>query len=1009
MTAGPNEGHPVGPGGEITHGAEIAALIETLHHAEQRLQLLTGGEIDAVSDKSGHTFMLRRAQEQLRYAEASKQAAILNALPAQTALLNAEGLIVSVNAAWRRFADANGLDDPSYGVGRDYAPVFDGGGLDEAPDMQRVRDSVRSVLAGERPQFSTEYACHGPTDRRWFLMTVTPLEVGSRAGAIVMHVDITDRVRAERAQMRATELFQAVADGTPDLVFVKDLEGRYLLSNRALARFTGRRVEDIVGRDDGALYAPDEADKLMQSDLCVMQDEVEQVAEVTLTGVCGTRTFQSTKAPYRNGRGELVGIMGIARDVTERNRDQNALRELNTQLEARVRARTAELDLARSQAEQANRAKSLFLATMSHEIRTPMNGVIGMIDVLEQGNLRSSQVEIVRTARESAYALLRIVDDVLDFSKIEAGQFEVDSEPMDVAEIVEKVCDALDHLASGKGVALQVFADPALPARTLGDAARLRQVLLNLVGNAIKFSSGQARPGAVSVRAVALAQDATRCHVALSVTDNGIGMDPEVQARLFTPFIQADASTTRRFGGTGLGLSISQRLVELMGGTIDARSEVGSGSTFTVNLVLTPLPAYAPAEPPPLGGVRCLVVGHAHGAADDLAAYLLHAGAGVDRADDQAAATAWLETATAACRVVVLADAEPPPDVSLTACRRARRTATGTTPSFVVIEHGRRRKPRVQGDDLVSLDAASLHRSAFVHAVALAAGRDYASAPAALAPGGPDTLPAPLSGQDGQARDLAILVAEDNEINQTVLRKQLELLGHTADIAHDGLEALDLMRRFDYAMLLTDLHMPMLDGYALAAAVRRGEAEGRRMPIVALTANAVSGEARRCREAGMDDYMTKPVQLAVLKAMLLKWMPDHPAKLDEAPSRVERPMIEAMAAGTAAPADLKVLEALVGSDPAVIANVLALFRNVAADAGAAIRQGIATGPLSLAVDAAHTLKSNARSIGALALGELCEEIEDAGRAGQESALPALLLAFETSMQALYRFLDRAEH
>jgi signal transduction histidine kinase/CheY-like chemotaxis protein len=551
--------------------------------------------------------------------------------------------------------------------------------------------------------------------------------------------DVSERKRAEhQARLladRLTDMLGSITDGFLSL----DREWRFTFVNAEALRMLGRPYDSLVGSniwEELQELAGTELQLGLRRAMLAMQGSRFEVFYAPWNGWLGVNCYPSK-----------TGLSIYFSDVTQRHKDQDALRELNAELEARVAIRTTELSQAREDAEQANLAKSAFLAAMSHEIRTPMNGVIGMIDVLAQSNLKSAQARIVQTVRESAYALLSIVDDVLDFSKIEAGQFHIEREPMSVAHVVGKVNDTLDHLARAKGVALQCFIDPQLPAQVLGDALRLRQVLLNLVGNAIKFSSVAGDTGKVGVRVDLIALDASKCTVDFAVSDDGIGMDEVTLKRLFSPFMQADDSTTKQYGGTGLGLSISYRLAELMGGAIEVSSTPGKGSRFSLRV------AFSLSDQP--------------------------------SASHEAAALQDLSSD-------------------------------------------------------VALDGA--------------------------------TMPMPLSALGARETGRLILVAEDDEINQDVIRTQLALMGFTAEIVSTGLEALDRWRLGTYSMLLTDLHMPEMDGYELAAAIRK-EASSGRIPIVALTANASRSEAARCKEVGIDAYMTKPLPLAALHEMLQKWMP----------------------------------------------------------------------------------------------------------------------------------------
>ncbi len=698
---------------------------------------------------------------------------------------------------------------------------------------------------------------------------------------------------------------------------------------------------------------------------------------------------------------------------------QEALRSLNEELENKVTARTADLEQARHEADQANQAKSAFLATMSHEIRTPMNGVIGMIDVLHQTSLKGYQVEMVDLISESAFSLLGIIEDILDLSKIEAGKLEIELVPMPVADVVEKACGLLDHLATKKGVELTLFIDPAIPGEVLGDALRLRQVLVNLASNAIKFSGGQDRQGQVSVRALLAGHGPDQVTVAFEVTDNGIGMDEETQAGLFTAFTQADATTTRRFGGTGLGLVISSHLVERMGGEIKVHSAPGKGATFTVRLPFTPLPA-KPIDadtPVDLTGLSCLVLGD-HGLASDLAVYLTCAGALVERAPDLVTAIELIETVAPGLWLFIIdaRDDTPPVEELRAACQTRLNLDSrflvverghhqpGMEPHIAVSRRGRRRHGRIQEADLFTVDGHVLHRRLFLQAVAVAAGRAQEDeVEATPLPGKVEATTPPSRGQALRQGRL-ILVAEDNETNQKVILHQLGLLGYRADIAGDGRKALQCWESGDYALLLADLHMPEMDGYQLTTAIRAGEDGKRRMPIIALTANALKGEAEHCRATGMDDYLSKPARLADLKVILNKWLPTAVAPT-AAVATADSPDPQAMSAPRADPVDVSVLEELVGNDPAVIHDLLQNFRVSAANTAAELKAAFAAGQAAAAGAAAHKLKSSACSVGALALGELCAEIELAGKAGQIDALTAPLCRFEVELAAVDKYLE----
>ncbi|WP_090828835.1 PAS domain S-box protein [Nitrosovibrio tenuis] len=831
--------------------------------------------------------------------------------------------------------------------------------------------------------------------------------------------DIRERKQAEEALRGSEQRLRAIVDNLAAFVGEMTIDGILVEINRTALIFGGLQSRDVIGKplDETGWFAyTPEVQAQIREDIrravggeIVRHDVGVRIADGSLM------TIDFMLVPVRNAKGEIVKLIPSGINISERMRILKDLQQ------------------ARLDAEQANQAKSIFLAAMSHEIRTPMNGVIGMADVLQQTSLNGYQMEMVDLIRESAFALLEIIDDILDFSKIEAGRLEIEREPMSVVAVVEKACAMLESLAARKGVELTLFLDPAIPEEVLGDALRLRQVLVNLANNAIKFSSGLQEPGRVSVRAVLVDRTDDRATVEFQIADNGIGMSEETQARLFTSFTQGDASTTRRFGGTGLGLAISHHLVQLMGGEITAHSALGKGSTFTVRLTFELVPATPTgSKVVDLAGVSCLVVGDEKGLADDLAVYLRYSGATVERVKDFASARQRIETLPPGLWLLIIdAGHEVSPLDELRAAFHSRpdldphfvvlehgHHEPDSEPHFVVIRRGRRRHERSETVDTITLDGDFMHREAFLRAVAIAAGRlkeeVEAEQPEKVA-----TVVAP-SREKALEEGRLILVAEDNEINQKVIRQQLALLGYAADIAPDGREALKRWESGNYALLLTDLHMPEMDGYQLTAAIRLAEqGKGKaHAPIIAITANALKGEAEHCRAVGMDDYVSKPVQLAQLKAILQKWLPPlssdiQPQGIAPIPPLTAPGTIPVTAPATAPvtrstgqkPVEVSVLEELVGKDPEVIKEFLRDFRASSGRIAAETRNACQTNQAQAAGAAAHKLKSSARSVGALSLGELCAEMERAGKAGDIQALNDLLPRFEAELAAVDAYID----
>lgn len=942
----------------------------------------------------------RRTQDALAHERDLLQA-LLEYAPDVIYFKDAESRILRAS---RAFAVKVGRNDPLELVGKTDHELFDPEHADQA------RADEQAILA-------TGVPLHGKTEKEvwadgrvsWVLTSKLPLRDarGQIVGTFGVSRDITDLKLAQEKVERAEEKYRSIVVNALDGIFQTTPDGHYLSANPALARIYGFDTVDelIEERTNIAkqLYVHPER-RLEFQRLMQEHDRIEGFESEVYRRDGSVIWIAENARAVRDAAGRLKYYEGTVEDITARKRAEH------------------ELQMARDVAIESARAKSEFLANTSHEIRTPMNGIIGMTRLLLDTPLTPDQRDHLETLRSSADSLLTILNDILDFSKIESGKLEFEALAFDLRDMVEDTAELLAERAFGKHLELTVWIDHRIPAQVRGDGGRIRQVLTNLLNNAIKFTAH----GEVAVRVTLTSEEETGLLVRCDVSDTGVGISAGALGKIFEPFVQADGSTRRRFGGTGLGLSISRGLVRAMGGELGVESTLGKGATFWFTIPLGRVPLVVPDEPS-LPLCRVLVV-EDHELTRQV--YLHELGGTEFRVSLAATAAEGLDALKRAAAIgepfdLAILDLQLPDMDGLSLAHE------------IHLSQGLERARLVLAAPLGQRMEVGLLRTVGVAAyVVKPVKRARLLETLRAVVRGEDAFDRrTLSGGRGDAATgvtlgaLRILIAEDNLVNQRVVLSMLKKLDQTAAIAADGRQVLEMVNTGAYDVILMDCQMPELDGYETTHQIRLEEADGsygRRVPhfIIALTANAMVGDRERCLAAGMDDFVTKPLELSALEAALRRALAFRQTALGpvQVPALVgtASPPPAAVEGGAAAPATASAVEAdvadlvvldpdtvnllIVPEDDSSLRELVELFREDGGIRLAAIRKARMAKDAAALAAAAHTLKGSSGNLGGRRLAALVSRLEIAAKAGDwslaEELIPAIERAFDVFVEAL---------
>ena len=874
------------------------------------------------------------------------------------------------------------------------------------PDLaEKYRADDRQVMETRQNLELTEKFQTPAGEQRFMHVVKTPVfdSTGKLVGIQGVFSDVTDRILTENALEQERSLLDCLITNSPDNIYFKDLQGRYLRINPAKATRSGLSdPTDAIGRSDFDFFSPEHARRALADELEVLQTEAPLIAkEEQVTYPNGTSAWMATtKLPLKDQQGRVIGTFGVSHDITQLKEAQDALR------------RAAEA------AEGANRAKSDFLANMSHEIRTPLNAVLGMTELVLGTPLTPVQRDYLKLVHESGESLLAVINDILDFSKIEAGKFRLEPQVFEFRELLGDTLKSLGLRAHRKGLELVCDVASDVPEQVVGDANRVRQIVVNLIGNAIKFTETGEIVASVSVEEASPRSgqapvefegfEGTPVTLHFRIADTGIGIPVDKFHTIFQAFEQADASTTRRFGGTGLGLAITSRLVDLMGGRIWVDSEVGKGSTFhfTATFLVSQTQAATVRMAPPelLQNLRVLVVDDNGTNRRILAEMLTSWGMRPVLVSSAQDALQQLRTQSDAGAPfsLVLTDVNMPEASGFDLVQAARKDGS-LCEGIIVMLTSSDRSDDVAACERLGIDTyliKPVKQSELFNAILQSLGARHTE----------EWTTATLAAHRQASRALTVLLAEDSHINQKLAVGLLERWGHRVEVAENGAQALSMAQTQRYDVVLMDVQMPEMDGLEATQALREWEQARQlsRLPIVAMTAHALSGDRERCLAAGMDDYITKPIRTEALFQSLERLALAVPDADDARGPDVEAQPLAVTTSGVGA-VDWAQAQSAVGHDLDLLRDVVEAFCDEAPVVWQRLLDAAERKDLKLLERAAHTLKNLLSTFGVVRGADLACQLELAVRTQQALPTPGETGLLERELQTVLGELQRYLH